>query len=156
MRAKHQAEEPDLPFPVTPLRFLPGEWRVHRTIFDHRAHQDGVFTGRAVFSPGPPGELWYAEQGEVAIGTYRGPASRRLIYRDRGGPAMDVHFADGRPFYRLDLRDGQWSASHLCNADTYRVAGRLLHADAFTEQWHVEGPTKEYDLDTTYTRPTTS
>jgi hypothetical protein len=135
------------------MLFLPGEWHVHRDIADRRAQQNGTFIGRAVFSPGAqPGELFYTEQGEVTFGTHRGPAGRSLIYRDLGGPVMDVFFGDGRPFYRLELGDGQWSADHLCDADLYKVSGRLLDADSFTERWHAAGPAKDYDLDTTFTR----
>lgn len=153
VNGSYQPEGPGSVSLVTPMSFLPGEWRVHRDITDRRDHRNGVFVGRAVFEPGSlPGELSYAEEGEITIAGSSHPAGRRLIYRDLGGPAMDVRFADGRPFYRLELLDGRWSADHPCGADHYRVTGRVLHPGAWTERWHTVGPAKDYDLDTTYTR----
>lgn len=136
-----------------PVRFLRGDWAVRRVVTDRRSGTDGLFTGTAVFRETADGDtLDYAEDGELRFGAHVGPATRRLVYRAAGGSALDVRFADGRPFYRLDLRDESWDADHLCGADLYSVTGRITGPDGFTELWHAAGPAKDYDLATTYER----
>jgi hypothetical protein len=132
----------------TAASFLRGRWRVRRRVIDHRSGVTGEFVGTAVFDAG----LVYTEQGELRFGGHRGPATRSLRYVDRGGAVLDVYFADGRDFYRLDLGDGRWRAEHPCRADLYTVAGELTGPDAFTEHWHTTGPDKDYELITHYTR----
>jgi hypothetical protein len=66
---------------------------------------------------------------------------------------VGVRFADGRPFYELDLRDQRWGADHLCGADLYTVTGLVTGPDSFVETWHAGGPGKDYDLVTCYSRP---
>ncbi|MEU8817687.1 DUF6314 family protein [Actinoplanes sp. NPDC048796] len=128
--------------------FLRGRWRVRRRIVDHRAGVEGSFAGAAEFGD----DLSYHEQGELTYGDHRGPATRSLRYHDRGGHRLEVTFADGRPFYLLDLSDDAWSAEHPCAADTYVVAGRVTGPDSYTEHWHATGPNKDYELFTSYER----
>jgi hypothetical protein len=135
------------------IEFLCGDWDVERRISDRRASQDGVFRGTARFRPAAGGrELEYTEDGELLFGSHRGPARRSLIYREREDGAADVRFADGREFYRLDLRSGTWQAEHPCRADRYQVTVTRLSPDSFTETWQVTGPDKDYELETTYRR----
>jgi hypothetical protein len=132
----------------TAADFLRGRWRVRRRIVDHRSGIDGDFLGSAEFDD----DLTYYEYGELRFGDHRGPATRCLRYADRGAHVLDVTFADGRDFYRLDLRDGSWSAEHPCRADAYAVAGRITGPDSFTEHWRATGPAKDYELLTYYER----
>jgi hypothetical protein len=132
----------------TAAEFLRGRWRVRRRIVDHRSGVEGEFAGTAEFDD----TLTYREEGELTFGGHRGPASRSLRYVDLGAHMLDVKFADGRDFYRLDLGDGGWTAEHPCRADTYVVAGRITGPDSFTEHWHATGPAKDYELTTTYER----
>ncbi|HTZ94033.1 MAG TPA: DUF6314 family protein [Streptosporangiaceae bacterium] len=147
------------------IEFLRGDWDVERRITDRRAGQDGVFSGTARFRPaaGSPAApdsqvsagaqlLDYTEDGELRFGSHRGPARRSLIYAGRQDGAADVRFADGREFYRLDLRAGTWQADHPCRADRYHVTVTRHGADSFTETWQVVGPDKDYELETTYRR----
>ena len=128
--------------------FLRGPWRVRRRVVDHRRGLEGLFVGRARFAE----DLSYTEDGELTFGGHRGPASRSLRYFDRGGRVLDVRFADGREFYRLELAADGWSAEHPCRDDTYVVAGRITGPDSFTEHWRAIGPDKDYELLTTYER----
>ncbi len=96
--------------------------------------------------------LAYREHGELAFGSHRGPAWRELILLGTPDGAADVLFADGRAFYRLDLRFGQWQAQHPCGQDSYLVTVTLLSADSFTESWRVRGPGKDYSMTATLTR----
>jgi hypothetical protein len=136
--------------------YLAGDWDVVREIADHRSGRAGQFRGRASFRPAADGPrsctLDFAEQGELRFGGHRGPASRSLRYHGRADGAADVRFADGRPFFRLDLRSGSCRAVHPCQADRYAVTVTWLSPDCFTEIWRVTGPDKDYDMTTVYTR----
>ena len=138
--------------------FLRGDWHVVRRICDHRTGQAGSFRGEASFRPGETGlspggrVLAYDEHGELRFGGHRGPASRSLLYLELADGSADVRFADGREFYRLDLRSGTWQAEHPCRADRYLVMTTVPAADTFTETWQVTGPAKDYELTTTSTR----
>ena len=137
------------------IEFLRGDWDVERLITDRRSGQDGAFRGTAWFRPTADSDvLEYTEDGELQFGSHHGPARRSLIYRGRADGAADVRFADGREFYRLDLRAGAWQADHPCRADSYHVTITRLSPDSFTEVWRVAGPDKDYELDTTYRRIT--
>lgn len=134
--------------------FLSGNWHVVREILDRRSGQAGEFRGEARFTPAAAGGqvLDYSEQGEVRFGAHRGPAGRTLRYLGRPDGSADVQFADGRPFYRLDLRPGSCEAVHPCRADSYAVTVTRLSPDCFCEVWQVAGPEKDYELRTTYQR----
>jgi Family of unknown function (DUF6314) len=96
--------------------------------------------------------LRYAERGELRLGGHRGPASRALLYRELPGGAADVRFADGRPFYRLDLRSGMCTVRHDCGQDRYVISHLVRAADWLEERWQVTGPRKAYDGVTTLRR----
>jgi hypothetical protein len=133
--------------------FLSGDWSVVRRIRDHRSGQVGSFHGQASFRPSSAGDvLAYDEHGELQFGGHRGPASRSLLYMDAADGSADVRFADGRDFYRLDLRHGAWDAEHPCGSDRYLVTVTRIGADSFAETWRVTGPGKDYELSATYTR----
>lgn len=152
LKRSYQAVRAESVAELTPVQFLHGSWSVHRRITDRRAGTEGEFRGEAVFEPaGEPGVLTYAERGELTFGAHRGPAYRNLVFRENGH-ALDVSFSDGRPFYVLVLRGGDWGAEHLCGADLYTVTGRITGPDAYTEHWHAGGPSKDYDLETSYYR----
>jgi len=138
------------------LPFLAGKWNVVRHISDARTGQRGTFIGTAVIEPAADdpggGSLSYEEQGELRFGGHCGPARRSLIYRERDDGAADVLFADGRDFYRLDLRSGTWRAEHPCREDRYTVTVTVLNDISSTETWRVRGPAKEYEMTTHYVR----
>ncbi|MDQ0372661.1 DUF6314 family protein [Cellulomonas humilata] len=129
-----------------------GVWSVDRAILDARARLEGHLVGTAQFEPTDDGALAYVETGVLTFGGDVRPAGRRLLLRDAGGRAVDVLFADGRPFYRFDLVDDRWAGEHACGEDTYSVAGHFLGADRFEEVWHAVGPRKDYRLTTAYRR----
>lgn len=142
------------------LAYLAGWWRAERVITDFRSGTPGVFTGTVSFTtlgdPASPGALAYREEGELEYGRHRGPASRSLLYLPAADGAVAVRFADGRPFYRLDLRSGICHADHPCGEDSYHATVRLLGPGAYTEQWRVTGPGKDYLMTTTLTRTGTA
>lgn len=126
------------------LAFLAGRWRIDRRLDDRRAAASGRFTGLAGFTA-VPGGLRYREDGELRFGGHAGPAWRELRYLAGPDGTADVRFADGRPFYRLDLRAGRWQARHECGQDLYLAGFEVLGDDLVTEHWRVRGPDKDYD-----------
>ena len=146
------------------LAFTAGHWRIDRVLADHRSGTQGRFTGSATLSapapgsagePGPhdPGpELCYLETGELRFGTHTGPATRTLRYQGRPDGTVDVRFADGHFFYRLDLRSGRCVAVHQCRADRYEITYLALSESAMEERWQVQGPDKDYQATATLIR----
>jgi hypothetical protein len=142
------------------MDYLEGVWRAQREVADFRSGRVGSFLGVATLAPwldgaaagGPAGALLYQEEGELRFGDHHGPAARRLLCVPRPDGTAEVLFADGRPFYLLDLRSGLWEAEHPCGRDHYLVTFRLLDAHRFTEHWRVRGPDKDYEMRTTLAR----
>jgi hypothetical protein len=135
------------------LAFLRGAWSLQRRLVDHRSGVSGAFTGEAAFlATADPAVLRYEERGELRFGGHAGPARRSLLYRELPGGGADVRFADGREFYRLDLRSGQWTERHACGPDRYVVTYLVAAAGQLEERWQVTGPRKDYDSLTTLRR----
>lgn len=138
------------------LAFLRGAWQLDRTLTDHRHGTSGTFTGEAEYTAtGDPAVLRYDERGELRFGGHTGSAWRALLCCRLPGGAVDVRFADGREFYRLDLSSGRWRAKHVCaGRDDYVVTFRVVSDDVLEERWRVLGPDKDYVSQTTLRRST--
>jgi hypothetical protein len=141
------------------LAFAAGHWHIERVLADHRSGTQGRFTGSATLSepvPSEPDEPWpalcYLETGELRFGTHSGPATRTLRYQGRPDGTVDVRFADGHLFYRLDLRSGRCEAVHQCRADRYEITYLALSEDVLEERWQVHGPAKDYHATATLIR----
>lgn len=143
------------------LAFAAGHWRIERVLADHRSGTEGRFTGQAVLGdpdlasttvPGPSAMLCYLETGELRFGTHTGAATRTLRYQGRADGTVDVRFADGHLFYRLDLRSGHCAAVHQCRADRYEITYLVLGEDVMEERWRVLGPDKDYHAAATLLR----
>jgi hypothetical protein len=151
------------------LAFAAGHWRIERVLADHRSGTQGRFTGSATLGDPPPAApplsepadpgvtpsrpaLCYLETGELRFGTHTGPATRTLRYQGRPDGAVDVRFADGHLFYRLDLRSGRCTAVHQCRADRYEITYLVLSENAMEERWQVRGPEKDYEATATLIR----
>ncbi len=141
------------------LAFAAGHWRIERVLADHRSGTHGRFTGSATLSEpvlSQPDEPWpalcYLETGELRFGTHSGPATRTLRYQGRPDGTVDVRFADGHLFYRLDLRSGRCEAVHQCRADRYEITYLALSEDVMEERWRVQGPGKDYQATATLIR----
>jgi hypothetical protein len=142
------------------LGFLRGHWQIERVLVDHRTGTRGHFTGSAAILPAstpdpramaghpdasPDNRLArYTEQGELQFGAHTGPAQRILGFQARPDGTVQVRFADGRPFYVLDLRTGHCQAEHPCRADRYQLTHVVHSADLIEERWQVCGPDKDY------------
>lgn len=132
-------------------RFLYGKWRLERSLDDRRAGQRGRLSGEALFTE-QGDDLLYREAGLLSIGDHEGPAlqSYRYSFPDVGRAA--VSFSDGRFFHNLDLTQGAWTCTHLCDPDRYEGEFAVLGPDAWRVVWRVTGPRKDLVLDSTYRR----
>ncbi len=118
-------------------------------------HQGGRVGERAGAASEQLGALTYREEGRLALGGFETLAHQSYLY---AFPAphlahrAEVRFADGRAFHLLDLRDGHWSAEHVCGADLYRGRFRVEGADRWSVLWTVTGPRKDQFLESFFTR----
>lgn len=126
-----------------------GRWSMTRDII----HGDGLtgrLVGEAVIAPTGPGLWRYSESGELTLGAsepFR--ATRDYLWR-AAEKAIDVSFADGRPFHRIELSALTPATVHLCDPDRYAVAYDFTLWPEWSARWQVEGPRKDYTMTTTY------
>ena len=128
-----------------------GTWRIVRRINDHRARSTITGEGSAVFSPEGAGLLYTEElqlqfPGQPAI-----QGSRRYCWAEADGH-VQVVFADGRPFHRIDLDMDVPEDVHHCDPDTYAVTYDLKGWPDWSTVWRVAGPNKNYTMATSFTR----
>jgi hypothetical protein len=133
------------------LAFLLGEWKLARTLDDHRSGALGTFSGVAMVS-GDGAAAGYVEEGEIHWGAHAGPAFRRLELERTAAGSVLMRFSDGRPYVELDLRSGSWRAVHDCGADRYEIETVVRDGGMLEERWRVVGPAKDYSAVTTLTR----
>lgn len=138
---------------ATLLDHLRGTWSVERTLQDHASGLTGAFTGTATFADDDDG-LRHRELGSLTwAGATPTSATRELLWRATGAaPAVEVFFADGRFFHRLDLTDGRDTPAHFCVPDHYRGSFVLQDRDHWRYTWRVSGPSKDLTLETHLTR----
>ncbi|GGX37903.1 DUF6314 family protein [Streptomyces chartreusis] len=151
------------------LAYLAGGWRAERSVRDLASGDEGEFSGTTVFEPMEDGEPPRGLSQEAPQGLSRGllhresgtfvwrgvprPAERTLRFLPGSSPgAVDVRFADGRPFHDLDLSSGRHVADHPCSADLYRGEFTVRDADHWRSVWRVRGPAKDLVLTTDYAR----
>ncbi len=121
-----------------------GTWTVERHLLDRATGTRGTFTGVVRFSPTDDGGLALREEGTIRWPAFTGPASREYILKTADRPdALDVFFADGRPFHRMSFSPQANLDQHWCDPDTYRVSYTCGGPDAFSYTWDVTGPRKD-------------
>lgn len=134
------------------LAYLGGRWRATRTVRDLASGDLGRFEGITLFGPLEDGGLLHQESGTFIWQGVPRPAERTLRFLPGPGGAVDVQFADGRPFHDLDLSTGRYVADHPCAADLYRGEFTVHDEDHWWALWRVRGPAKDLELDTGYVR----
>lgn len=123
-----------------------------RSIRDFRLGTHGGFEGRAnIFARSD--DLILEETGRLQFVAHEAAASQHYILTLKQTRVAQVKFADGSPFYELDLSSGAPSFLHRCGNDTYHGHYLVKHRDRFYETWRVMGPRKDYCLVTRFTRP---
>jgi hypothetical protein len=133
------------------LSYLTASWRLERRITDHLARTAGSFAGSATVRAAGR-RARYEERGRLRFGGYDGQAHRRLDLVATAGGAVAVQFADGRPFFELDLVNGTCVAVHPCRQDRYELDFEVRSPDVLLERWRVTGPLKDYEAQTTWRR----
>ena len=123
-----------------------GAWRLSRRI----RHDDGAeasFEGVATLASDGVGLSW-REEGMLRL-PGRAPMTAARTYLWRPAPeGVAVHFEDGRPFHRIDLRCPRPADLHRCGADLYRVAYDLAAWPVWRACWRVDGPRHAYAIET--------
>jgi hypothetical protein len=134
------------------LEFLTGSWTLQRTLTDHRTGVCGSFSGTATVRWTDAAEAQYLEQGTLDFGAHHGPAGRTLRLLPAAGGAVGVRFANGRPFFELNLATGHCAADHPCVEDMHEISFTVIDAGTVEERWRVRGPATDYDALTTWRR----
>jgi hypothetical protein len=134
------------------FRGLPGAWMVRREIDDARMGP-GSFAGTAAFALHAKDALLYEERGELALGDWRGPASRRWIYAleaDKLAVRYPSTLAELHLFRFVATPGGGASAqhTHVCGADRYDARFEYRPDGAIALRYEVFGPAKSYRLST--------
>lgn len=134
--------------PKSALSFV-GRWRIAREI----AHADGLtgaFEGLAVVAASGPDRFSYDEDGTLTLGRAEPMrATRRYIWH-ASGQGINVYFAGGAPFHRVDLSGPRTATVHLCAPDRYAVSYDFSDWPVWTARWQVEGPRKAYEMTSSY------
>lgn len=128
-----------------------GVWHLARTIEDRRDQRHGFLRGSAVFEPDSL-DLCYHETGRLRLGSYAGAVAQHYRYTFPWPGHASVRFADGRPFFDLELSQGRSAFLHRCGADMYRGIIEILDVSCFAMSWRVSGPRKDYVLRNRYRR----
>lgn len=136
------------------FQVLKGTWNFDRAIAGH-----GGMKGMARFLHTAPETLDYDESGIHAArgGTVDFYQSYIYVQQDGG---ISVTFKDGRPFHRLQFgRSPQnlltATAVHFCGDDVYNGQYVFHDNDNFSLRWDVQGPRKDYIIETNYVRQAT-
>jgi hypothetical protein len=129
-----------------------GDWTLTRTIADLDADALLACTGSATLRD-TAGELRYDERVAYRLGEKTIRATRSYRFRSNG-PAIVAAFADGAPFFELELSAaGTGWATHACGADAYALTLTLAEPNAWETCWDVTG-TKRLRIATRYVRST--
>lgn len=124
-----------------------GSWDLTREI----RHEDGRvnhMTGTCTFTRSGP-RLLQDEWGWLETEEGRFQASRRYIWKE-AERALDVFFADMRPFHSIPLSVPRPQATHVCPPDTYRVAYEFADWPVWHATWSVSGPCKAYVMESRF------
>lgn len=129
-----------------------GRWRIGRRIEDRAAGGSATFDGMARFSR-DTGGLAYEESGELRLpaGDVL-QAGRRYLWCAGEDGAIEVRFADGSDFHRIETGADVVTAWHDCMPDTYEVSYNFTRWPEWRAIWRVTGPAKDYTLITDYRR----
>lgn len=128
-----------------------GVWQIERRVVE-AGGAEARFRGSARFAPDGEG-LTYAETGELRLaGQAPVRAERRYLWRPAPEGAIDVLFADGRPFHRIAPGVPDPSDRHLCSPDLYEVCYGFGRWPEWSAVWRVTGPRKNYWMVSDYRR----
>lgn len=125
-----------------------GRWGMQRVILSVPDRVVGEFWGEAQFAEDSDG-LTCTEAGVLRFEGHDYQSGRVLLFRFPKPGRVEVLFEDGRPFHEFDAARGE--AEHICAPDVYRVNYRF-EADRWETRWDVQGPQKDYVMETRFVR----
>ncbi|MBR0708235.1 MULTISPECIES: DUF6314 family protein [Bradyrhizobium] len=133
---------------------LVGSWSFNRVI-EGQATMQGI----ATFTPLDGERLAYRERGQLKLANGTAvQAEREYVFSNSDG-GFKVFFREDPPrlFHEISLSaspGGELSghARHLCRRDEYRSAYMFLPDGTFVVRHVASGPSKDYTINTTYTR----
>lgn len=133
------------------LSAFEGRWSVDRRI-EHADGLSGRFTGQATFTRSGPECLLLEETGTLSQGGREMHAERRYLWRTTPHGEIAISFADNRPFHVLAPGTARPDAVYLCPPDRYAVAYDFTDWPVWRTVWRVEGPRKNYRMETQFRR----
>lgn len=128
---------------------LEGRWQLTRVIHHGDGRVDRL-AGQAVFTRSGR-RLILDETGILTVGDQALEARQTYIWTE-ADRRIDVFFHDLRPFHSVPLGDPAPETVHLCPPDRYQVAYDFAQWPDWSATWQVEGPRKDYDMVSRYTR----
>ena len=131
---------------------LEGRWVLTRVISHSDGHED-LLTGQTTFRRSGR-RLVSEETGVLTVGDQTLEARQTYVWTDAGS-RIDVFFHDQRPFHSVPLGDPAPETVHLCAPDRYHVAYDFARWPDWSTTWRVEGPRKDYEMVSHYTRAQT-
>ena len=130
-----------------------GNWHLQRRLTDNAGPMSGTLDGTATFIMTAPGDLDYAEAGQLTLATgVTLQAERRYLWRWQRDLGVKVLFADGGAFHAFQPQGLSTGTPHLCGADLYDVTYDFRDWPQWEAVWHVTGPRKNYVSTSRYTR----
>lgn len=130
---------------------LLGQWRLEREVDDRLTGQVVTLVGTASFTPSDRG-LLQRDAGQLCLPDgQRIEAAQSYIWRFGTHKAW-VDYADGRPFIALSAPFGEVDSAHLCGDDYYNVRFDFRAPRRWTSVWQVQGPRKNYVMQSAYCR----
>lgn len=143
-------DEPIRAMGLASLSALEGHWRLQRKITQADG-RTGRFEGDTVFRRTGP-RLIQEEAGTLSMeGAPPLKATRRYIWTT-SGELLKIAFEDGRPFHAVPAGVTEYDTVYLCPPDRYEVAYDFADMRAWTSRWRVEGPRKDYVMESRFTR----
>ncbi len=136
---------------LTLADFTGYNWHISRPIEDRRAGMSGEFRGAAVLRPHGEG-LLYHETGRLRLGKVPVLAAERKYLWLQADDRIEVRFEDGRPFHSFRPEGRAAGTDHPCGRDLYRVTYDFTAWPAWSSEWVVVGPAKDYVMSSRYER----
>jgi hypothetical protein len=131
--------------------FLPGAWLFKRVV-NGFIRQDAIhMVGKASFSQ-QGADLVYDEAGHYFYQQQPFSFQQNYTYQWEDGSGYAICFRDGRFFYHLTSHDKSQDIIHLCGQDQYRGSFTWQDNDTWILRWYVQGPVKNFTIETIYER----
>ncbi|MCB0348410.1 MAG: hypothetical protein KDD37_06215 [Bdellovibrionales bacterium] len=126
-----------------------GKWSITREVRDTNGENLVAFSGYLHFYSEGDGYI-FLEKGVLKTLRTEVESSRMYRYKKINDRCVAVLFEDGKPFYSYDLESYPlFKVNHLCEPDMYR-GSIVFDVNAWTTDWSVKGPTKDFRILTKY------